>query len=80
MYIAIGNKKTGKTYITFNNLNDCKLFNKNLLKNVGAIFIPFSPDIIAFALEDHTRKPNDNYHYLSHVYERLGYTKILGLE
>ena len=50
------------------------------LKNVGAIFIPFSPDIIAFALEDHTRKPNDNYHYLSHVYERLGYTKILGLE
>lgn len=38
MYIAIGNKKTGKTYITFKNLNDCKLFNKILLKNEGAIF------------------------------------------
>lgn len=44
-----------------------------IIRNIGAIFVPFSPKIVAYALEDYKMNPNDDYHYMDHVYTRLGY-------
>jgi hypothetical protein len=44
-----------------------------IIRNIGAIFVPFSPKIIAHALEDYQMHPNDDYHYKDEVYRQLGY-------
>jgi hypothetical protein len=45
-----------------------------VISNIGAIFVPFSPAIIKYALENYQmHDDNDNYHYKAHVYEQLGY-------
>jgi hypothetical protein len=44
-----------------------------ILRNVGALFVPFSPQIIAHALQDAVRKESDNWFYPDLVYTRLGY-------
>lgn len=44
-----------------------------IIRNVGAIFVPFSPKIVAYALENYSMKPNDDYHYKDHIYTQLGY-------
>jgi hypothetical protein len=44
-----------------------------IIKNIGAIFVPFSPQIIAYALENYKMKENDDYHYKDSVYEQLEY-------
>ncbi|OPA94976.1 hypothetical protein BFW87_13030 [Pseudomonas fluorescens] len=44
-----------------------------IIRNIGAIFVPFSPKIVAFALEDYKMNKNDDYHYNDGVYTRLGY-------
>lgn len=41
--------------------------------NVGAIFVPFSPKIVAHALANWTKQPNDDWHYKDEVYRSLGY-------
>lgn len=44
-----------------------------LMNNIGAIFVPFSPKIIAHALEEFEMKPKGNWHFNENLYQRLGY-------
>ncbi len=45
-----------------------------IIRDIGAIFVPFSPNIVAYALEKYTmHQDNDNYHYKDHIYKQLGY-------
>ncbi|NJK54036.1 MAG: hypothetical protein HC936_16930 [Leptolyngbyaceae cyanobacterium SU_3_3] len=44
-----------------------------IIRNIGAIFVPFSPKIVAYTLENYKMNPNDNYHYKDEVYTQLGY-------
>lgn len=44
-----------------------------IIKNIGAIFVPFSPKIVAYALKDYVMNPDDDYHYRDSVYTELGY-------
>ena len=43
-----------------------------IIRDVGAIFVPFSPVIVAYAIEDYTMGRDDDYHYKEHVYRKLG--------
>jgi hypothetical protein len=45
----------------------------SIIKDIGAIFVPFSPKIIAHALENYSMSPRGNYHYPDSVYTSLGY-------
>jgi hypothetical protein len=46
----------------------------SIIRNIGAIFVPFSPAIIKYALENYTmHNDNDDYHYRDKVYKSLGY-------
>ena len=44
-----------------------------IIRNIGAIFVPFSPKIIAYALENYKMHLNDDYHYKDEIYTQLGY-------
>jgi MTH538 TIR-like domain (DUF1863) len=44
-----------------------------IIKNIGAIFVPFSPKIVAYALENYKMHSNDDYHYKDETYTQLGY-------
>ncbi len=44
-----------------------------ILKDIGAIFVPYSPKIIKYALENYTMKESGAYHYKDEVYKELGY-------
>lgn len=44
-----------------------------IIKDVGAIFVPFSPKIIAYALENYSMSARGNYHFPDSVYTNLGY-------
>lgn len=44
-----------------------------ILRNIGAIFTPFSPKIIKYALDNYTMKKDDDYSYKAQVYADLGY-------
>jgi MTH538 TIR-like domain (DUF1863) len=44
-----------------------------IIRNIGAIFVPFSPQIIAYALNDYVMNPDNDYHYKEHIYTQLGY-------
>lgn len=45
-----------------------------IIRDIGAIFVPFSPNIVAYAIENYQmHDDNDNYHYKDHVYKNLGY-------
>jgi len=44
-----------------------------IIKNIGAIFVPFSPTIIKYALENYIMNENDDYHYKVEIYKQLGY-------
>lgn len=59
------------------NLDGSRQVNPNtcpkIIQNVGAIFVPFSPKIIAYALENYQMHANQNWHYKDWVYENLGY-------
>lgn len=45
----------------------------NIIKNIGAIFIPFSPKIIAYTLENFKMHDKDNWHYKPEIYNKLEY-------
>lgn len=45
----------------------------SVTNNIGAIFVPFSPYIIKYALENYTMRENSNYVYKDEVYKRFGY-------
>ena len=45
-----------------------------IIRDIGAIFVPFSPKIVAYAIENYSmHDDNDNYHYKDSVYKNLGY-------
>lgn len=45
-----------------------------IIRNIGAIFVPFSAKIIAYALENYEmQESNTDYHYKDEVYRKLGY-------
>jgi hypothetical protein len=44
-----------------------------IIRDIGAIFVPFSPKIVAYALQNYTMQPNDDYHYKDEIYKQLGY-------
>jgi hypothetical protein len=45
-----------------------------IIRDIGAIFVPFSPKIVAYAIENYNmHNDNDNYHYKDHIYTSLGY-------
>lgn len=44
-----------------------------IIKNVGAIFVPFSPKIVAYALSNWNMRATDNWSYKDEVYQKLGY-------
>lgn len=44
-----------------------------ILRNKGVIFLPFSPAIIAYALENYIKNDNQDWHFEQFIYKRLGY-------
>lgn len=44
-----------------------------IIRNIGAIFVPFSPKIVAYALDKYEMKPNGDYYYKDEIYTQLGY-------
>lgn len=47
-----------------------------IIRDVGAIFVPFSPYIIKYALENYTIQESNNYYYPDSVYKSLGYSSV----
>lgn len=45
----------------------------SVIRDIGAIFVPFSPYIIQHALENYEMNEDGNYYYPDHVYKELGY-------
>jgi hypothetical protein len=58
------------------NLNNLRFMDENstpaILKNKGVIFVSYSPKIIKFALDNFSKKEDDNWYYKEEVYKRLG--------
>ena len=45
-----------------------------IIRDIGAIFVPFSPYIIKYAIENYKmHEDNNNYYYPEGVYKELGY-------
>jgi hypothetical protein len=44
-----------------------------VIRDIGAVFVPFSPKIVAHALQNYTMQQSKNYHYNETTYARLGY-------
>ena len=45
-----------------------------IIRDIGALFVAFSPHIIAHALTDAKRKDSKNWLYPDEIYTNLGYT------
>jgi hypothetical protein len=58
------------------NLNGDRQMNETLtppiLKNKGAMFVPFNASIIQYALDNFQQKDDSNWYYKNHVYKDLG--------
>lgn len=44
-----------------------------IIQNVGAIFVPFSPKIVAYALANWTMQADGVWYYKDEIYTQLGY-------
>lgn len=44
-----------------------------VIQDIGALFVTFSPPIIAYALKNYRMMESGNYHYRDEVYSKLGY-------
>lgn len=44
-----------------------------IIRSIGAMFVPFSPQIVAYAIENYKMHEDDNWHYKDSVYKQLGY-------
>jgi hypothetical protein len=42
-----------------------------IIRDIGALFVPFSPKILGYALERYTMKASGNYEYPDEVYSKL---------
>lgn len=59
------------------NLNNSKRMDKEkcppIIRDIGAIFVPYKPKIIDYAIRNYQmHDDNDYYHYKDHVYQKLG--------
>lgn len=58
------------------NLNKSRSFDTgrtpSVIKNIGAIFVPYNPKVVKYALENYKMKESDNYTYKDSVYKELG--------
>ncbi len=59
------------------NLDGTRYMNPNtcpkIIQDIGAIFVSFSPQIIAYALKNYQMNDNGNWYYKDIVYQELGY-------
>lgn len=59
------------------NLDGTRYMNPNtcpkIIQDIGAIFISFSPKIIAYALKNYQMNDSGNWYYKDIVYQKLGY-------
>ena len=58
------------------NLDNSRQINSScppIIKDIGAIFVPYSPKIIKYAIENYKMKDSSNYHYTEETYNALGY-------
>jgi hypothetical protein len=59
------------------NLDNWRYINRTtcpaIITDIGAIFVPFSPHILAYALEHFQRKNNGDWVYNDEHYRKLGY-------
>ncbi len=46
-----------------------------VIRDVGAVFIPFSPRIMAYALVNFRKRERGNWHFPTDVYRQLGYER-----
>ena len=44
-----------------------------VIRDIGTIFVPYSPFIIKHAIEQYEMHDSGNYHYKDSVYQQLGY-------
>ena len=44
-----------------------------IMKGIGAVFVPYSPQIIAYTLENYKMQASGDYHYKDELYKKLGY-------
>lgn len=44
-----------------------------IIRNIGAVFVPFSPKIVAYALENYHMNMKGDYYYKDEVYKQLDY-------
>ena len=44
-----------------------------IIRNIGAIFVPFSPKIVAYALQHYKMNHSNDYFYKDELYIQLGY-------
>lgn len=60
------------------NLDQSRAINEEkcppIINNIGAIFVPYSPKIVSYAIENYIMNKKDNYSYNSELYKKLGYT------
>ena len=42
-----------------------------IIQNIGAIFVPFSPKVVAYALDNYQMKNSKSYYYPDSVYEKF---------
>jgi hypothetical protein len=46
-----------------------------IIRDIGAIFVHYSPQIIKYAIENYKMNDSGNYYYKPEVYKNLGYDK-----
>ncbi len=51
------------------NFSTCPTF----LQDIGAVFVPFSAEIVAYALQYWVKQPSGNWYYPDSIYQQLGY-------
>ena len=45
----------------------------SVIRDIGAMFVPFSPAIVAYALENYEMHEDRNWHYKDEIYRQLRY-------
>lgn len=44
-----------------------------VIRDIGAIFVPFSPQIVGYAIKNFSMKTEKNWIYDNSIYKKLGY-------
>ena len=44
-----------------------------IIRDIGAVFVPFSPQIVAYAIDNFKMHDEGNWHYPDTIYKKLGY-------